>query len=271
MVSAVNDTQNNSISSARPLAAIILAAGKGTRMQGAGAKWMLPKVAVEVAGRPMVRWVVQAVREVGARPIVVVVGHGADQVRGIFSDDTDDIVFAEQDRLLGTGHAAACAEAALNSFDGDVLVLAGDGPLIRASTLRALVDHHRATRAVATLATARVDDPTGYGRIIRDSRGRFEAIVEHASATDAQRAVSEIYPSYSCFDAAGLFRALRRLSADEASGEFRITDVPGMLKADGEAVELVGGLPAQDVLSINTPRQLEEVERILTGRLEEVT
>lgn len=254
----------------RELAAVILAAGKGTRMQQPGAAGM-PKVCHEVAGRPMVWWVVQAVREVHADPIVLVVGHGADRVRDVFRGDDADLAWAVQERQLGTGHAAACAAPALKSFGGDVLVLAGDGPLIQASTIGRLIDRHRAAQAAATLATAVVDDPTGYGRIVRDARGRFEAIVEHASASDAQRAIREIYPSYACFDARLLFDALRRLAADEESGEFRITDVPGLLRTQGHPVELVDRFPPQEVLSINTPGQLAEVERILASRVEEVT
>lgn len=245
---------------------MILAAGKGTRMPGAGAK-----VSREVAGRPMIRWVVEAVRDVGARPIVLIVGHGAEEVREVFRGDDGDLVAVIQHEQLGTGHATACAREALAGFGGDVLVLAGDGPLIRADTIRTLVSRHRASGAAGTLATSTVDDATGYGRIIRDRDGGFAAIVEHASATETQRAIREIYPSYACYDAKLLFETLARLDADEASGEFRVTDVPAMLKADGYAVELVDGFPPQDVLSINTPEQLDAVGRILSRRLEEAT
>ena len=245
---------------------MILAAGKGTRMPGDD-----PKVAREVAGRPMIRWVVEAVRDVGARPIVLVVGHGADRVRAVFRGDDGDLVTVVQDRQLGTGHATACAREALSGFDGDVLVLAGDGPLIRADTIQTLVDRHRQGGHAGTLATSTVADATGYGRIVRDADGRFEAIVEHVSATDEQRRIREIYPSYACYDAGLLFETLARLDADEASGEFRVTDVPAMLKAGGHDVELVDGFPPQDVLSINTPEQLDEVGMILSRRLEEAT
>lgn len=245
---------------------MILAAGKGTRLPGDE-----PKVTRPVAGRPMIHWVVDAVRDAGARPIVLVVGHGADRVREVFRGDDGDLAFVVQDPQLGTGHATACARDALAGFDGDVLVLAGDGPLIRAETIRTLVDRHRVTGAAGTLATSTVEDPTGYGRIIRDAGGRFAAIVEHASATDTQRAIREIYPSYACYDARLLFGALARLAPDAAGGELRITDVPAMLKADGLVIELVAGFPPQDVLSVNTPRQLDEVGEILSRRLEEAT
>ena len=250
----------------RSLAAVILAAGKGTRMNGD-----LPKVACEVAGRPMIRWVVDAVRDVGARPIVLVVGYGAQRVREVFHGDDGDLVYVTQENQLGTGHATACAAQALEGFDGDVLVLAGDGPLIRTATIRMLVTRHREHGAAVTLATATVQDPAGYGRIIRDTGGRFEAIVEHASANEAQLSIREIYPSYACYDALLLFAALRQLAPDEPSGEYRITDVPALLGADGHRVELVDNFPPQDVLSINTPEQLEQVGVILSRRVEDVT
>jgi UDP-N-acetylglucosamine diphosphorylase/glucosamine-1-phosphate N-acetyltransferase len=259
----LTDIRNNAEGNgrSRPLAAVVLAAGEGTRMPGNRAK-----VVYEVAGEPIVRWVVQAVREVNARPIVLVVGHRADEVRAVFRGD-DDVVYAVQDRRLGTGHATGCARAPLSGFTGDVLVLAGDGPLIRPETIQTLVEHHRASGAGVTLATATVDDPTGYGRVIRDGEGRFVAIVEHANATEAQRAIREIYPSYACFDAQLLFSMLETLTPDESSGEYRITDVPALIRSQGGAVELVDGFPPEDVLSINTPRQLEEVDAILSLRM----
>ena len=247
----------------RPLAAIILAAGQGTRM-----KSDRPKVVHHVAGRPMIWWVVRAVREAGASKIVLIVGHGADEVREVFAGDDADITFAVQHEQLGTGHATACAEPALRTFRGDVVVLAGDGPLIRPSTIAAMRRRHAQAGAAATLATSVIDEPTGYGRIIRDDEGRFEAIIEHRNATNAQRAVREVYPSYACFDAPLLFAMLGRLAPDAESGEFYITGIPAMLKAHGERVELVDAVPPEDVLSINTHEQLAEVDAILTRRLE---
>ena len=225
----------------------------------------LPKVAHEVAGRPMVWWVVQACRRARCTPIVLVVGYGAEIVRRVFAGETD-IRFVNQDQQLGTGHATMCAEPALEGFDGDVVVLAGDGPLIRASTIDTMVQRHRETAAAATLATSVLDDPTGYGRIVRDGEGRFAAIVEHKNASSIQRQIREVYPSYSCFDAAALFDSLRRLQRDPVSGEYYITEVPAMLRAEGRRVEIVDAVPPQDVLSINTPQQLQEVEMILKSR-----
>jgi bifunctional UDP-N-acetylglucosamine pyrophosphorylase/glucosamine-1-phosphate N-acetyltransferase len=249
----------------RPLAAIILAAGKGTRMGSD-----LPKVVHRVAGRAMVAWVVDAVREAGAERIILIVGHGAEHVRAVFAGADKDLEFVVQDRQLGTGHATLCAAPALRGFDGDVLVLAGDGPLIRAETIRAMCRRHRDTGAAATLATSVIDDPTGYGRVLRDEAGRFRAIVEHRNASPEEREIREVYPSYACFDARRLFAMLERLEPDRVSGEHYVTDVPAMLRAAGERVELIDAVPPEDVLSINTPEQLAEVDAILATRLEAV-
>lgn len=248
---------------ARPLAAIILAAGKGTRMNSD-----LPKVAHEVAGRPMVCWVVHAVRAAGADPIVLVVGYGSNVIRDIFKGDDDDLRFVEQTEQLGTGHATLCAEPVLRDFDGDVVVLAGDGPLIRRRTIEAMHCRHVESGAAATLATSIIDDPTGYGRVVRDSNNLFEAIVEQKNATAKQQRIREIYPSYACFRSRELFEMLRRLEPNALSGEYYITDIPAMLREADRAVELIDSVPPEDVLSINTPQQLAEVDHVLRGRLE---
>jgi bifunctional UDP-N-acetylglucosamine pyrophosphorylase/glucosamine-1-phosphate N-acetyltransferase len=246
----------------RPLAAIVLAAGKGNRMNSD-----LPKVAHRVADEPMVHWVVRACREAGANPIVLVIGHGADEVREIFAGDDSDIAYANQDEQLGTGHATMCAKSALANFDGDVLVLAGDGPLIRAQTIRLMHRRHVETSAAATIATSVIPDATGYGRIVRDAHGAFVAIVEHRNCTDAQLGVREIYPSYACFDAKLLFEMLGHLKPNESVGEYYLTDVFSMLKDRGYRVEVIDAVPPEDVLSINTPQQLAEVDAILRLRL----
>ena len=247
----------------RPVAAILLAAGKGTRMDSD-----LPKVVLEVAGQPMIRWVVKAVRELSACPIVLVVGHRGELVRELFQGDDDDLLYVTQEPQLGTGHAVGCAKDVLHDFDGDVFVLAGDGPLIQTATLQRLLDRQRQCTAAATLATSTLDDPTGYGRIIRDAQGKFDAIVEHTDANEQQRSIHEVYPSYACFDAGLLFDALDKLKPNQSTGEYYLTDAPALLLADNCKVELVNGVPAEDVLSINTPQQLSEVDSILSSRLQ---
>ena len=215
----------------------------------------------------MLHWVIDAVRAAGAGPILVVVGHGADLVKASFESDHDDIEFVLQESQRGTGHAVLVCREQLDEFGGDAFILAGDGPLIRAQTLKTLLDHHASTDALATLATSILDDPTGYGRIVRNDHDRFEAIVEDRNATDQQRAIREVYPSYACFDVPELIKRLEALEPDSVSGEYYLTTVPGELQQDTDRVEIVTAVPAEDVLSINTPDQLAAVDAVLERRL----
>lgn len=251
--------------SERPIEAIILAAGKGTRMNSDLAKVLHP-----VAGRAMVHWVLDACDAVGSRRNVVIIGHQADAVRSELADH-DHVAYAEQIEQLGTGHAVQMAAELYADVDPntDVLVLCGDGPLIRADTLTQLLERHRATGASATLATAIIDDPVGYGRIVRNEDGEFRAIVEQKDASDDERAIREINPSYYCFRAGDLFDALSRVTNDNANGEYYVTDVPALLLSDSKRVAVIDAVPAEDVLSINTPEHLAEVDRILRTRLSE--
>lgn len=243
-------------------AAIILAAGKGTRMNSD-----LPKVVHPVAGRPMVCWVVDACRQAGIGRIVVVVGYQASKVTEALQDH-DNIEFVTQAEQLGTGHAARMAQPVLDQDSvREVVVLAGDGPLIRAGTLRTLIETHRREGAAATLATSRIPNPSGYGRVLRAPDGGFEAIVEEKDADATQLAINEINPSYYCFGRAELFRGLERLGNDNRQGEYYLTDVPAMLKRDGKVVRVVDAVPPEDVLSINTPEHLREVDQVLRRRL----
>lgn len=244
--------------------AVILAAGKGTRMNSD-----LPKVVHEVAGRPMVCHVVDACFDAGCTHVVLVVGYQAERVKAAVGD-RPGVSFALQAEQLGTGHAVMCARDELApAVDQklDALVLCGDGPLIRSRTLTQLLSRHRQSRASATLATAVVEDATGYGRIVRDSAGRFDRIVEHKNAGAEQRAIREINPSYYCFSLPELFWALQRVGRDAASGEYYLTDTLALLREAGRPVEVIEAVPAEDVLSINTPAQLAEVDSILRARL----
>ncbi len=250
--------------------AVILAAGKGTRMQSD-----LPKVLHPIGGRPMVHAVVDACRAAGCRRIILVVGYMQDLVRDAFAGTTGamsaaGVEFAVQDQQLGTGHAVQCCGPALRSASAQpgqaVFVLAGDGPLIRPHTLRVLLDRHRSSGAASTLATSIIADPTGYGRIVRDGSGRFTGIVEHKQCMPAQLAIREVNPSYYCFDAHALFATLPALRRNEPSGEYYITDVPALQLARGQRVEVIDAVPPEDVLSINTPEQLAEVDAIYRRR-----
>lgn len=255
----MNSTPSNP---SAPVDAIILAAGKGTRMGSD-----LPKVLFPVAGRPMVNWVVDACQELGVDRCIVVIGYGGEHVRAALADNPR-CFFVEQKEQLGTGHAARMAQPLFENLPPrDVFVLAGDGPLIRPATLGRLLETHRAAGAVASLATAVIDDPQGYGRVIRDADGSFKAIVEQKDATDEQRRIREVNPSYYCFRSDALFSTLSQVRNDNRQGEYYLTDVPGLLKARRQKVAVIDAVPADDVLSINTPEQLAEVDGILRARL----
>ena len=249
-------------SGARGLVAVILAAGKGTRMQSD-----LPKVMHPVFGRPMVHWVIDAARAAGATKIVLVIGHGADLVRAEFAG-ARDVEFALQEKQLGTGHAVMMARPNLEdcAASTDAFVLCGDGPLIRAETLATLLSLHRRESAAATLATSVIENPQGYGRIVRDAAGRLARIVEQKDASESERAIREINPSYYCLRADALFDALSQVGNRNASGEYYITDVFGILRDAGRTVAAVDAVPSEDVLSINDPAQLAEVDAILRAR-----
>ena len=192
-------TQSDNI----PPAAILLAAGKGTRMNSD-----LPKVLHPVAGKPMVWWVVQACKEAGVQRCVVVVGYKGELVREALADEPC-VSFVEQTEQLGTAHATRMAEPIFeNTPTGDIFVLAGDGPLIRSKTLARLLEVHRRTGSAATLATSVIEDPTGYGRIVRDDQGNFQSIVEQKDATPQQLEVREVNPSYYCFNGELMFKTI---------------------------------------------------------------
>jgi bifunctional UDP-N-acetylglucosamine pyrophosphorylase/glucosamine-1-phosphate N-acetyltransferase len=244
-----------------PPQAIILAAGMGKRMGSD-----LPKVVHRVADAPMIQWVVRACQGAGVSRCVLVIGHGGDEVRAAL-DGFEGVAFVEQNEQLGTAHAAMMAEPLFdNQPDVDVFVLAGDGPLIRSKTLIRLLELHRRNRAAATLATAVLDDPTGYGRIIRSGDGGFDTIVEQKDATPDQLAIREVNPSYYCFRSGPLFHALREVGNRNAQGEYYLTDVPALLRRGGKTVGVIEAVPPEDVLSINNPEQLAAVDRVLRSR-----
>ncbi len=227
----------------------------------------LPKVLHEVAGRPMVHWVVDACRQAGVGTVLVVIGHRGDLVRASLTA-AEGVEFVEQPEQLGTGHAVEVCRSSLEPIGGDAFVLAGDGPLIRTETLQSMLRTHRGADAAATLATAVIEDPTGYGRIVRDQAGRFDSIVEQKNATPEQCAIREVYPSYACFDVPALLDTLSELPRDPVGGEYYLTEVPAMMRRSGRCVELLAEVPAEDILSINTPDQLAEVDAVLRGRLQ---
>ncbi|HVL33128.1 MAG TPA: bifunctional UDP-N-acetylglucosamine diphosphorylase/glucosamine-1-phosphate N-acetyltransferase GlmU [Actinomycetota bacterium] len=247
----------------RTLAVVVLAAGEGKRFKSA-----TPKVLHELCGRPLVRYVLDAVAPLGARATVVVVGRGADAVQGAIEAAFPKApVFALQKQQLGTADAARVADEALGSFDGDVLILPGDSPLITTKTLRALLMQHRKAKATATLLSATLEDATGYGRIVRDADGELERIVEERDASPAERAIREANSSTYVFDRRALQTALTKVDRNNAQGEFYLTDVIEVLREKGERVIAVSAAGPEEVLGVNDRAQLAEMASLLRARI----
>lgn len=245
------------------IAAVILAAGKSTRM-----KSDLSKVVHEVCGRPMLAYVLDACQQAGVSDCFMIVGHRKETVMAPFAG-LPGLHWVEQAEQKGTGHAVMCARDCVRGKYEHVLVLCGDGPLIRGETVRALLARHLETNSAATLATSEIDDPSGYGRIVRDADGAFVAIVEHNDCTPAQREIREVNPSYYCFRTADLLTALEQIRPNNAKREYYLTDVFSILVQGGRRVSAVSAVPPQDVLSINSRRDLAVVNRIMQDRIQE--
>lgn len=234
--------------------AIVMAAGKGTRM-----KSDLPKVLCQACGRPLIDFVLDALRAVGVERVVVVVGYRAADVRDALAD-RPNVEFAVQESQLGTGHAVMTCRDQIASHDGAVLVLAGDSPLAQKTSLARLLREFEESHPACILGTLHKDNPEGLGRILRDSEGTFLGIVEEKDADETQRQVTEVNMSTYLFDAASLLRALDQLSDQNQQGEYYITDCPGILRRDGEDVRALPVLAACEALSVNTVEELEIVE-----------
>lgn len=247
-----------------PCAAIVLAAGAGTRMGSD-----LPKPLHPIGGRAMALRVLDALAGIDAAPVVVVVGHGGTQVRealGAEAPQADRLVFATQPAQLGTGDAARVGLSALGPHPdaGDVLVLPGDTPLLRAGTLRQVVFERRRAGAAASLLTAHVSDPTGYGRIVRDGLGL--AVVEQRDATPSVAQINEINAGVYCFDAAKLRHVLPQLRPANAASEYYLPDAIGLLARSGEPITAVTLDDASEAMGVNDADQLAACEAALAAR-----
>lgn len=258
----------------RPLAAIVLAAGEGTRMRSE-----TPKVLHPLAGRPMLAHLVDALTalstdEMHIDRVVVVVGHGAERVtttlQGAISTSTP-VDFVEQPVQRGTGDATAVALSAFSQDAGidedDVVVLVADVPLLRTETIKELVLLHRESDAAATLLTMHLEDPTGYGRIVRDARGLVARIVEQSDADESELAITEVNPAIYCFKRSLLAPALRRLTATNAQGEYYLTDVIGVLREAGHSVSALTADDHLECMGVNDRVQLSAAERVLRERI----
>ncbi len=255
----------------RPLSAIVLAAGEGTRMHSATPKPLHP-----LCGRPMVLHVLDALAELPIDRVVVVVGfHSADVVKAVQAEAPRGLrtEFVEQSQPLGTGDAAAVAltgfEAGVDLADGDLVILPGDTPLLRPATLAALVRAHRESGAAATLLTARVTDPTGYGRVVRASDGNVACLVEDADASEDELGIDEVATSIYCFRHGVLAPTLRRLSPANAQGEYYLTDTIAVLDSAGYGVATFVVPDPAEAAGVNDRVQLAAAEAVLRGRLNE--
>ncbi|MBS4179733.1 bifunctional UDP-N-acetylglucosamine diphosphorylase/glucosamine-1-phosphate N-acetyltransferase GlmU [Lederbergia citrea] len=241
--------------------AVILAAGQGTRM-----KSKLYKVLHPICGKPMVELVVENVSELKVDKIVTVVGHGAELVKTHLEGKSD---FVLQDEQLGTAHAVMQAKEALSGKKGTTLVICGDTPLIKADTMEALLEQHKAQQAKATILTAYTDKPDGYGRVIRNSEGMVEKIVEHKDANEEEKNVKEINTGTYCFDNEALFNALEHVSNENAQGEYYLPDVIEILKSQNEVVSAYQTADFDETMGVNDRVALAEAERLMRKRINE--
>jgi bifunctional UDP-N-acetylglucosamine pyrophosphorylase / glucosamine-1-phosphate N-acetyltransferase len=243
----------------QPLQVLILAAGLGTRMKSKHAK-----VLHELGGVPLITHVVRTAQSLDPQTIVVVVGHQAEEVEQLVLTEAGELAsFAMQARQRGTGDAVESARTLLEGSDSILLILSGDVPMIRTDTLRKFVDHHRETDAVCSILSVRLENPTGYGRIIRDDRDAFQRIVEHKDATPEERQVREINAGIYCFETRDLFKALRRVEPANEQGEYYLTDVAEILLSDCGKVSVYLHNDAREVSGINTRADLAEFENLL--------
>ncbi|MEW8969840.1 bifunctional UDP-N-acetylglucosamine diphosphorylase/glucosamine-1-phosphate N-acetyltransferase GlmU [Mesobacillus jeotgali] len=241
--------------------AIILAAGQGTRM-----KSKLYKVLHPVCGKPMVQHVIDQVKSLDINEIVTIVGHGAEKVKEQLGEVSQYALQAEQ---LGTAHAVQQAGDMLADKEGVTIVVCGDTPLIKGETMEALFKHHEETSAKATILTARAEDPTGYGRIVRNSEGFVEKIVEHKDANEQERSINEINTGTYCFDNKMLFEAIQNVSNDNVQGEYYLPDVIEILKNQGEIVSAYVTDNFAETLGVNDRVALAQAERTMKNRINE--
>jgi bifunctional UDP-N-acetylglucosamine pyrophosphorylase / glucosamine-1-phosphate N-acetyltransferase len=237
--------------------AIILAAGKSKRMLSE-----TPKVLHQACGRPMVEYVLDAARQAGCDRLVVVVGHKADVVQAALQHHPD-VQFALQAEQLGTGHAVMMTRDLLRDHAGPVLVLTGDTPLLRAASLKGLLEEQSKHRAACVVGTAKTEQNEGLGRIVRSPDGDFLRIVEHKDATSEERAITEINTGCFAFDGPALFQALDQVRPNNSQAEYYLTDCAEILRASGKPVRAACLFDIIEAMGVNTQEQLAEVERVM--------
>lgn len=243
----------------QPLDVVILAAGLGTRMKSARAK-----VLHEIGGSPLISYVSRTARSLNPRRVYVVVGHQADDVSKAVAAEIGELAeFVIQKEQRGTGDAVMAAKDKLGNSDSLVVILSGDVPLLKSETLTALIESHRGGGAACSIVSVRLENPTGYGRIVRDSQDHFSRIVEQKDATPEERQIKEINSGIYCFDAGKLFEALGKVKPTNEQGEYYLTDVPQILLSQGENVNVYVHSDAREVSGVNTRAELAEFENLV--------
>lgn len=238
---------------------LVMAAGLGTRMKSKRAK-----VLHELAGLPLIAHVVRAAQSLDPQKIIVIVGHQAEEVEQAVLDQVGGLAgFVTQEKQRGTGDAVETARSVLEDSGSLVMVLSGDVPMIRVETLRNLIEHHRNTGAACSILSVRMENPSGYGRVIRDEQGQFQRIVEQRDASEEEKKVKDINGGIYCFEARDLFAALRHIEPKNDQGEYYLTDVPEIIKSSGDKVEVYSHSDPRELLGINTRVELAEFENLV--------
>jgi UDP-N-acetylglucosamine diphosphorylase/glucosamine-1-phosphate N-acetyltransferase len=244
----------------KQLKAVVLAAGKGTRLQTEGCD--LPKVMRSACGKPLLHYVLNALSFIDRSDVIIVVGYRKEDVIKSFSG----YPFAVQAEQLGTGHAVKSAEDALAGFGGSVLICYGDMPLLTRETYEALIECHFAEGNDCTILSSCSDEDLPYGRLVRDDSGRFVKIVEDKDCNDAEKAIRELNTGLYVFEAAKLLPALQKLKNSNAQGEYYLTDVPSILRDEGGKIGICMRLLGNEIIGVNTADQLCQVEEIICER-----
>lgn len=240
---------------------MIMAAGKGTRMKVPDR----PKVMFELNGKPMIHYVVDLAYDLDAGRVLTIVGFQGETVTAYIKQSHPDVETVVQAELRGTGHAILRTEEALSDFSGDILVLSGDVPLLKRATIDSLIAHHRTTGAVATILTAVLDDPAGYGRIVRNQDGSVQKIVEHRDATAEELSIREINSGIYVFEKKRLFDGLNHINPHNVQNEYYLTDVFEYFWRHRWVVSALKAPHHDEIRGVNTMEQLEEAKAVATG------